>query len=146
MKAFRFPLSRVLDWRRSEMELEENKLKQMHASLGELDRARAELESARSAAEQALVAQAVVEAQELHALDGWRWAVKVRCEEIARRRREQEAEIAAQQQKLMEARRRYRLLDKLRERRHAEWRYELEREEAELAASPRGRLNTRSRA
>ena len=137
MKAFRFPLARVLEWRRTEMELEENKLKQLHAAVRELDRQRDQWQRSRDQEEQAVVARATVEARDLHALDNWRLAVKLRCAEIARRRRECEAGIAAQQQKLLEARRRYRLLDKLQERRLTEWRYELAREEAaESGARP----------
>ena len=132
MKAFRFPLERVLDWRRSEMGVEENKLRQLHAAVRALDQERAELEQTRARTEQTLISSSAVNADELHALENWRIAVRLRCEAIARRRKEREGEIAAQQQKLLEARRRYRLLDKLKERRLQEWRYELAREESLL--------------
>ena len=135
MKAFRFRLDRVLDWRRTEMDLEESRLKQLHAAIASLDRERAELEAERDEASRAVLARKAIDGTELHALSAYREAVKEHFVRLAQRRREREAELAAQQQKLLEARRRLRLLENLKERRRVEWNYEAERQ---LAADQNG--------
>jgi flagellar export protein FliJ len=141
MKAFRFRLEQVLSWRRTELDLEESRLKQMHAAVVALDRERTELESARDDAGRSLLARAAVYGADLQLLASYRDAVKRQSARLERRRTERLKEIAAQKEKLMEARRRFRLLEKLRERRLAEWRYESARQaEAELPACGRPKV------
>ena len=129
MKAFRFRLDRVLDWRRTELDLEESRLKQLHASIAALDRERAALESTRDAAARALLCQVAVDGTELHALSAYRTAVRRQSDRLLQKRRGRQAELDEQQQKLLEARRRLRLLENLKERRRVEWNYELQRQE-----------------
>ena len=137
MKAFRFRLERVLDWRRTELGLEESRLKQIHAAITALDRERAELESAATAARSQIARRESLDALDLHALSAFRESVDTQRQRLAGKRRQREAEIVTQQQKLMEARRRCRLLDNLRERRMAEWKYQTRRqEEAETPPRP----------
>jgi flagellar export protein FliJ len=128
MKAFRFRLDRVLDWRRTELDLEESRLKQLHARIALLDRERAALEAARDAAVRALLSRDSVDGTELHSLSSYRAAVRLQSIRLAQQRREREAELARQQQKLLEARRRMRLLENLKDRRRVEWNYEMERQ------------------
>jgi flagellar export protein FliJ len=128
MKSFRFRLDRVLDWRRTELEMEENRLKRMYAGLAAIDQARAGLESARDEASHALLARATVDGAELQLLSGYRDAVKLQCARLDQKRRESEQEAAAQQQKLLAVRRRLRLLENLKDRRLAEWKCETERQ------------------
>jgi hypothetical protein len=68
MKAFRVRLERVLSWRRTELDLEESRLKQMHAAVVALDRERTELESARDDAGRSLLARAAVYGADLQLL------------------------------------------------------------------------------
>ncbi len=137
MKAFRFRLDRVLDWRHTELDLEESRLKQMHAAVAALDRERAELESNATEARRQVALRESVDARDLHALSAFREAVDLQRQRLAVKRRQREAEIVTQQQKLLEARRRCRLLENLRERRMAEWKYETQRqEEAETPPRP----------
>ena len=128
MKAFRFRLDRVLDWRRTELEMEETRLKQLRAALATLDRERAALESTRDYAVKAVLARGSVYGSELQLLSGYNAAVKLLCARLDEKRRTGEAETAAQQQKLLEARRRLRLLENLKDRRLAEWKYETDRQ------------------
>ena len=51
MTAFQFPLQKVLDWRRTQLDLEEARYKQQAAALAELDRIRGEIETAGANAE-----------------------------------------------------------------------------------------------
>ena len=128
MKTFQFRLDRVLDWRRTELEMEETRLERLHTALAAIDRERAGLESARDQAVRSLMARASVDGAELQLLSNYRAAVKSQCARLEQKRREREQETAAQQQKLLAARRRLRLLENLKDRRLAEWKYETERQ------------------
>lgn len=137
MKAFRFRLDRVLDWRRTELDLEENRLKQLYGAVTALERERAALESAGVEARRQLSVRETVDASDLHALDAFRVAVELQRKRLAEKRCQREAEIARQQQQLLEARRRCRLLENLRERRLDDWKCETERqEEADMPPRP----------
>lgn len=134
MKAFRFPLEKALEWRRRQLELEELKFKQMSAALQELDRQRAALESARDSAGRDLIGSGVVTGLDLHALAGYRNALALRSAAMLRQRRQEEARLEEQRRKYQEARRQCRLLEKLKERRRAQWQAECDRELEELAS------------
>src|SRR5262249_55627354 len=113
MKTFQFRLARVLDWRRTELEMEETRLERLHTSMAAIDRERAGLESARDQAVQSLMARASVDGAELQLLSNYRAALESQCARLEQKRREREQETAAQQQKLLAARRRLRLLENL---------------------------------
>jgi len=130
MKIFRFRLDRVLDWRRTELEMEENRLKRLHAALAAIDRERAGLVSACDEASRSVLARATMSGADLQLLSGYRAAVKLQCARLDGKRREREQETAAQQEKLLAARRRMRLLENLKDRRMAEWKYETEQQMA----------------
>ena len=139
MKGFQFRLERVLGWRRTELEMEENRLKQLHAALAAIDQERTGLESARDQAGRALMARATVDGADLQSLSAYRAAVKLQCARLQQKRRQGEQETAAQQEKLLAARRRLRLLENLKDRRLAEWKYETERQMAAGAPPHRKR-------
>lgn len=128
MKAFRFRLDRVLDWRRTELDREETRLKQLHAARTALEHEKAALQESKEQASRDLVSRAHVDGAELRLLSDYRAAVKRLSARIDEKRRENQKAAAAQQQKLLEARRRLRLLENLRDRRLAEWKYETERQ------------------
>jgi flagellar export protein FliJ len=138
MKNFRFRLDRVLDWRRTQMEMEETRLKQMHAALAALDQEKAALESARDHAGQVVLGSHRVDGAELQLLSSYKAAVKLQCARLDEKKRTGEQATASQQQKLLEARRRLRLLENLKDRRLAEWKYETERQMA-ADAPPAGK-------
>ena len=133
MNAFRFPLERALEWRRRQLEIEENRFKQQAAALAELDRARADLESTAIRAELQVRGWAPLLGQDLSALAGFRSDVKTKEEALAARRHQCQLQLAAQQQAMLEARRRCRLLEKLRERRWEEWRAAADRDLEQFA-------------
>ena len=128
MKTFRFRLDRVLDWRRTELDMEETRLRQLHAERAALDREKAALESARDNAGRSVLERDSVYGSELQLLSGYRAAVKLLSARLDEKRRTSEQATLAQQQKLLEARRRLRLLENLKDRRLAEWKYEKERQ------------------
>jgi hypothetical protein len=134
MKSFQFPLQRALDWRRIELQLAEARLQQQLAAITELDRARAELEAAGIRSESEVREFSPLEGRDLTALGTFRLAIKVRAKQIASRKVECQRELAARQASLVEARRRCRLLERLKERRWTEWESDHDRELEELAS------------
>lgn len=134
MNAFRFPLEKVLEWRRTQLQVEEARFKQQMAEIAGLDRAREGLEAAGSQAEMEVRGGGAVAGRELAALGGYREHLQQRRREIAGQRAECERKAAAQEAVMLEARRRSRLLERLRERRLEEWRRASDRELEELAS------------
>ena len=134
MKAFRFPLEKALDWRRVQLGLEEVRYKQQVGALAGLDRQRAEVEASGIRAEIQVREWRPIAARDLTALGDFRLYVKAREREIARLRFEAAQKLAEQQKLMLEARRRCRLLERLKERRLAEWIAQRDREVEEVAA------------
>jgi hypothetical protein len=134
MNAFRFRLERVLEWCRTELELEENKFRREAAALAELDRVWAEWEAAGIKAELQVRQSRTITGRELAALGNFRLLVRSREAGIARQRAERVKSLAVQRAALLEAQRRCRLLERLRERRLEEWRLAGNKEIEELAS------------
>ena len=134
MKAFQFPLAKALDWRRIQLELEEARYKQQIASLAGLDRQRAEVEASGVRAEIQVREWSPIAAGDLSALGNFRLHIKSQESEIARRRFEAAQKLAEQQKLMLEARRRWRLLDRLKDRRLTEWTTGRDREVEQIAA------------
>ena len=134
MKAFQFPLAKALDWRRIQLELEEARYKQQIASLAGLDQQRAEVEASGIRAEIQVREWSPIAAGDLSALGNFRLHIKSQESEIARRRFEAAQKLAEQQKLMLEARRRWRLLDRLKDRRLAEWTTGRDREVEQIAA------------
>ena len=128
MKRFEFRLERVLNWRRSRLDLETAALGRLHASAQAIDLRRQELETERSAAARSLVTAGSVDAQQLAALDAFRGWVRQERERLARERAACERKIEEQRRIAVEAQRSLRLLERLRERRWTEWETEFARE------------------
>jgi flagellar export protein FliJ len=134
VKRFEFRLQQVLEWREKQLELEDARFKQQAAGIASLDQARAELASAGLQAEMQLHSSAVVSGQDLSALAGFRQHIRARSREIAARRAEAQKQLEVQQKVMLEARRRCRLLERLRERRLSEWQTACNRETEALAS------------
>ena len=134
MKAFQFPLDKALDWRRVQLELEEARYKQQVDALAGLDRQRAEVEASGIRAEIQVREWSPIAAGDLGALGNFRLYVKAQESAIVRRRFEAAQMLAEQQKRMLEARRRCRLLERLKERRLTEWTAQRDREVEEIAA------------
>lgn len=134
MKAFDFPLAKVLHWRSVQLELEENRLKQNFADLAQVDRERAALDAAAVRAELQVREWSPLDGRDLAALAAFRRHVQNEEAALAGRRAECERKLAMQHQAVLEARRRCRLLERLKERRLADWRVANDRELEQLAS------------
>ena len=134
MTGFRFRLEKVLEWRRTELELEEAKLQQRMGELRELDSERARLEADGIRAEVEVRGWSPLSGADLEALANYRQYVAGREQQIAARRKEARARAEEQKNAVLEARRRCQLLERLKERRQAEWQAAADRELEQLAA------------
>jgi flagellar export protein FliJ len=134
MASFHFPLQRVLDYRRTQLEVEEVKFRQSVAELAALDHARAELEAGAVRTECEVRRWDPLGGDDLAALGAYR--IRVRSEErrLALKRSECARAVAAQQAAMLESRRRLRLLERLKEKRLAEWTAARDRELDEIAS------------
>jgi flagellar export protein FliJ len=133
MQAFRFRLEKVLEWYTRQYEQEERRLTVCLAALAEAKVAIAALLAERVSIESDVLSRASIAAQELAALSLYRIGAKKRELELNAVRDRCAADVEAQRIKLQAAERRVRLLEKLRERRVAEYTYAETRELEELA-------------
>lgn len=134
MRRFVFRLESVLRWRRSRFELEQNRLRELAAERDRIRLRLRRLEEQRRRLEGELLASGTLSGAELAALEAWRLRQRVeraRCEQALA---EAERRVEAQREQALEARRRLRLLERLKERRYAEWQTEADREAEALAA------------
>ncbi len=134
MGPFRFPLQKVLEWRQTQLEIEESRFRQASAAVAELDRAGAALEAAALGAEMEVRQRGSLAGRDLQALGAFRLQARKRQQEVAVRRAESQRKLAERQAAMLEARRRCRLLERLRERRLAEWTAQRDRELEALAS------------
>jgi hypothetical protein len=134
MNAFRFPLQKALEWRRTQLELEEVRFRQQSAEMADLDRTSAQLNAAGRTAEHRVRDWNPVAGGELAALGSYRLHVKLKETELAIPRAECRKELNRRENVMLEARRRLRLLERLRERRLEEWCAERDKELEELAS------------
>jgi len=134
MKRFEFPLERVRCWRREQAGLEELKLRQLRSEMAGLQAARRQIESDREQSERHVLGQACVDSLSLQSLDSYRQYAAGKMRRLDGRIRQWEAKVAEQLNKVIEARRKFELLDRLREAAHHEWRTALNKEQEALAA------------
>lgn len=134
MKSFDFPLEKVRQYREKQAQIEESKLERVYAGRRTVEARREALNRHRAETEKSLFATRSVNAAELAALDRWGRYVDEQNQLFARQLAQCDAEIAAQRARVVEARRQFQLLDKLKERRLAVWRTEYDRELEQQAA------------
>lgn len=128
MKKFSFPLSRVMDWRRTQARVEESKLEQLYAELRGLEARALALNEERAASENALLAASSSFGEELAALDRFQRFTVAEHARLAAKRTECTRRIATQMQAVTAKRRDVRLLETLKKERLGMWRAELGRE------------------
>jgi hypothetical protein len=132
MKKFSFPLDRVLAWRTTQTRLEEAALEKLRSELRALDQQRTNLDESLVDARDSLLGSRSATSIEIAALEHYRAASAQQVVRIAHNRAGIEQKIA-QQMKVVAERRHARLLEKLRERRLAEWRAAADKEVEQLA-------------
>lgn len=137
MKRFEFPLERVRQYRHLQMETEHARLEQLHAKMHAIDQMEAELDRQTRRAEDALRASlspgAAVDPAQTGSMSDFRAYQQAMARMLATRRAEMTHQIAVQRQELLEARRRYEVLDRFKGKSRKEWTAAYDREQDELA-------------
>jgi flagellar biosynthesis chaperone FliJ len=134
LKKFAFSLDRVREWRDSQVRLEQAALERVESERMKLEERVVVLERERAAGEQKPAAGVSVDAQTLIALDEFhRFAVR-QAAEMARQRVECEQRLTEHRLRVMEAQRKLRLLEKLKQRKKQAWNAEFDKEIEEQAA------------
>jgi len=132
MKKFQFPLDRVREYRCLQMEGEQVKLEELHARLIALEEMAAELVRQKQQAEQSVVGSSST-GLDLQHYAGYRgYAVRVAAM-VAERRQAVLRDIEAQRARLLEARQKYEILDRLKTRSRGAWQAAVDREQESLA-------------
>jgi flagellar export protein FliJ len=134
MKTFRFPLQKALELRATQLAMEEARFHRAAARVAAADGERQALETARAAAETEVRAAASVAGQELAALGAFQAHAQALGKTIAGRRAQCVEAMETGRAAMLEARRRLRLLERLKERRRAEWTAAASKEVEETAA------------
>jgi len=134
MTAFHFRLEKVLRWRQAKMELEQFALHRLAAECARWDVRLAEIEKARRHAEQLVVSSGPVVGSDLAALARYQRRLQDEKQDSIAHRRNCEQRMEQQRTLLLAARREFRLLEKLRQVRRAEWESAVNREFEALAA------------
>lgn len=135
MKSFHFRLARVLEWRQVELELADGRFHRQQGLLAALDRERALLTERRSTAEAEVRADPNLSGSDLAALAAFHRYVDARREQLAKGRIEEERKLAEIEAALLEARRRCRLLERLKQHRREEWTHASDAETEQTASA-----------
>jgi flagellar export protein FliJ len=131
---FRFPLDRVLDWRRIQMRAEEEKLAIEQQKLDQVTQRIQTLASAEMRSEWDVRKLETAGAGDLRALSAFQTRARKMNEALIAEKQKCEKQIVAQRARLIKARKDFRILEKLKERRHKTWMYLSEREIENIAA------------
>jgi flagellar FliJ protein len=134
MKRFLFALEGALRWRQRRLEQEESRLRSLAAERDALRERIRQIGEARRGAERELLGQASIPAEDLAALEAYRLRLARERARLEQAEADCEGRLAAQRERVLEARRDVRVIEKLRERRLAEWQAEADRELEGLAA------------
>jgi flagellar export protein FliJ len=121
MKTFTFSLERVRQWREKQVTLEEAELQRLFSERSLLEERRKVLEQEARESATAVVRAKAIEALELQAIDAFHRYVVAQRAAIAAALEQCDQRIDAQRTKLLEAQRRFELLEKLKERKLKAW-------------------------
>jgi membrane-bound lytic murein transglycosylase MltF len=134
MKRFDFPLERVRQWRHEQAAVEEQKLQKLYTKLLAVDDARKRIEAEVEAAILAIRELPDSNPADRANLDNYREYSRQLLLRNSQNRLEIEGQIAKQRQAVIEARRSFELLDRLKQKAWAEWIAARDKEQEELAA------------
>jgi len=123
MPAFHFSLDRVLRWRALELATEQAKLEQIVREQVRLQALRAQWSSEKSRLIASLTTLPDLCGEDLRAATAHNIFLKRKLERLIELQLKCEHALAEQRKKFREAKQRVRLLEQLKERRFAEWRY-----------------------
>jgi hypothetical protein len=134
MKAFRFPLERVMQWRKVQLDLEHSTLRLRIEELRQLAAAKDLLERAIHQSEAKLRDRTNLTGSDLNAQGNFLRASAAKRSDLAQKVRSCEERVRIQRKKYQEAQRNFRLLEMLKADRRQEWSRAFDKELEDLAA------------
>ncbi len=134
MKAFHFPLQRVLDWRAVQLRAEEEKLSAIQNKLAEVLHRENALLAAELNAEMGLLGKPSMEGSEFRALAAFQLRLRHERISLLASRRGYENLLAEQRKRLLKARKDCKTVENLKEKRKTAWTYQNDRELENTAA------------
>jgi flagellar export protein FliJ len=134
VKRFEFSLARVRDLRRRQLEVEETKLEVLRAERQRIEAESLRLEKEATGTRNSLMVTGSVEAQELVTADQYLHSLAAAKKRQAAKLADWQVRTSKQQQIMVEARRRVRLLEKLEEKQLRLWKEGANREQENLSA------------
>ena len=134
MKRFNFPLDRVRRWRLEQLNVEELKFQQLRAELEGLAASKRLIRDELVESQRQVLGQAYMQASELETLDSYQVHIRGRVRELENCEWERGVKLIEQRTRVIEARRQYELLEKLRKKSLGAWRMAVNKEQEDLAA------------
>lgn len=134
MKAFRFNLQRVLEWREMQVKAAEEKLSQLQHQLTSFQQQEVSLRNGFDMAEKQALAQPTMSGADLHTLAGFRESTFKQIKALQVKQQEYSVLVADQRERMIKVRRDFKVLEKLKEQRRRSWNYLNDRELEETAA------------
>jgi flagellar export protein FliJ len=134
MKAFQFPLQRVLEWRELQMRTEEEKLSTIQNKLKDVLHRENALTAAQLNAEMNVLGRPLVEATEFRALAAFQLRIRSEKVSLVAARKNLEIQIAEQRKRLLKVRKDCKILENLKARGKKAWTYLNDRELENTAA------------
>jgi flagellar export protein FliJ len=134
MKRFEFPLETARRWRLEQQDLEEMKLRQIAAELQQIVLRRKRLDAEYAHSESLLRSAPTVVAEDFVNLENFRRYLRKQTEALDQARAQCEKRIEAQRARVLDARRKFELLEHLKKRKREDWRLESLKEEETLAS------------
>jgi len=134
MKRFRFPLQRVFEWRSLQMRSAEEKLARLQEHQAALVHRENALRAAELKAAMELLKLPAMDGSDLQSLAAFQLRTKRQGGELQAARARCQAEIVQQRTRVLIARRDFRVLEKLKDKRMQSWTYLSDREIENTAA------------
>ncbi len=134
MKRFHFPLETARRWRLERAGIEELKLRQILAEKQKLAAAKGQIQGEMAQTVRQVLGQPSIPSLELESLDSFRLHVRGRVRKLENQEQECEARIVEQRNKVLETRRQFELIERLRQKALTEWRAAGNKEQEDLAA------------
>ena len=134
MKRFSFRLEQVRRWRQDQAGLEEMRLQQLYAELNTILVEQREIAAAADESRRAVLAKSAMSAGELNSLEAYHDYATHNIRRLKQKEEELRVRIGEQRRRVLEAHRRFRLLDGLRNKALAAWTAACDKEQEEVAA------------
>ena len=133
MQRFQYRFESLLKWRESQLESEKTALRVLFSERADIQRSIDILQRSGDQAFREVVRRPEISGLELGGLSNHRMYVAARITEANRRIKDCETRIGRQRERVIQAERAWKLLDRLRERDLEEWTYEMNREQEATA-------------